>query len=60
MIPLRLHAFRPATKLDALAFGLAGNSLDGPFFPWAGAHAHFSQNIAEILIYLTTIHVSNV
>ncbi len=47
---------------QTLAFGLvAGNSLDDPFLLWSGAHGvHSSQKIPEILINLTTVHVSTV
>ncbi len=47
---------------QTLAFGLvAGNSLDDPFLLWSGAHGvHSSQKIPEILIHLTTVHVSTV
>ncbi len=47
---------------QTLAFGLvAGNSLDDPFLLWSGAHSvHSSQKIPEILIHLTTVHVSTV
>ncbi len=40
---------------------LLGNSLDDPFLLWSGAHGvHSSQKIPEILIHLTTVHVSTV
>ncbi len=47
---------------QTLAFGLvAGNSLDDPFLLWSRAHGvHSSQKIPEILIHLTTVHVSTV
>ncbi len=47
---------------QTLAFGLvAVNSLDDPFLLWSGAHGvHSSQKIPEILIHLTTVHVSTV
>ncbi len=47
---------------QTLAFGLvAGNSLDDPFLLWSGAHGvHSNQKIPEILIHLTTVHVSTV
>ncbi len=47
---------------QTLAFRLvAGNSLDDPFLLWSGAHGvHSSQKIPEILIHLTTVHVSTV
>ncbi len=46
---------------QTLAFGLvAGNSLNDPFLLWSGAHVHSSQKIPEILIHLTTVHVSTV
>ncbi len=40
---------------------VAGNSLDDPFLLWSGAHGvHSSQKIPEILVHLTTVHVSTV
>ncbi len=53
---------RPWKRCQTLAFGLvAGNSLDDPFLLWSGAHGvHSSQKIPEILIHLTTVHVSTV
>ncbi len=40
---------------------VAGNSLDDPFLLWSGAHGvHSSHKIPEILIHLTTVHVSTV
>ncbi len=60
-LPLQGHWHNPI-PWQTLAFGLvAGNSLDDPFLLWSGAHGvHSSQKIPEILIHLTTVHVSTV
>ncbi len=64
-IVLLKYAWTSLEKMSSwqtLAFGLvAGNSLDDPFLLWSGAHGvHSSQKIPEILIHLTTVHVSTV
>ncbi len=60
-LPCQGHWHNPI-PWQTLAFGLvAGNSLDDPFLLWSGAHGvHSSQKIPEILIHLTTVHVSTV
>ncbi len=60
-LPLPRALTQPHTMTDP-GFGLvAGNSLDDPFLLWSGAHGvHSSQKIPEILIHLTTVHVSTV
>ena len=54
-LPLPRALTQPYTMTDP------GNSLDGPFLLWSGAHGvHFFQKRPEILICLTTIHISTV